>query len=266
MVNESWKTGQQIWRDRSNGDFYAGKTGPTGATATLLKQPRLAVFKSHVPQMDEGWTRWILEQFRFKYSSAGITDLQNEDLRKDFDVILFPDQSAASIADGYRKGSMPDAYIGGLGTKGAASLKKFVEDGGTVIFLNHSTEYAAKLGIEVKNGLKGLSNREFYSPGSLLNVTLDKSSPLTYGLPPTIPIWSEASPAWESPSGVVATYGKSGILASGWLLGEKYLVGRSALLDLPMGKGRVILFGMRPQYRAQSYQTLKLLFNAVLYQ
>ena len=266
MVNESWKNGQQIWRDRGNGDFYAGKTGPTGGTATLLKQPRLAVFKSHVPQMDEGWTRWILEQFRFKYSSTGITDLQNEDLRKDFDVILFPDQSAASIADGYRKGSMPDAYVGGLGTKGAASLKKFVEEGGTVIFLNHSTEYAAKLGVEVKNGLKGLSNREFYSPGSLLNVTLDKASPLTYGLPQTIPIWSEASPAWESPTGVVATYGKSGILASGWLLGEKYLVGRSALLDLPMGKGRVILFGMRPQYRAQSYQTLKLLFNAVLYQ
>ena len=116
----------------------------------------------------------------------------------------------------------------------------------------------------MKNNVKGLSNREFYSPGSLLNVTLDKNSPLAYGLPKTIPIWSEGSPAWESQSGVVAQYPMSGVLASGWLLGEKYLAGKSALLDVPMGKGRVILFGMRPQYRAQSYQTLKVLFNAIL--
>ncbi len=62
----------------------------------------------------------------------------------------------------------------------------------------------------------------------------------------------------------MAQYPSSQILASGWLLGEKYLAGRSALVDYPMGTGRVILFGMRPQYRAQSYQTFKLLFNSLL--
>ena len=264
LVNEAWTAGQLVWRDTENGDFRTGRTPPGDGKFTPLKQPRLAVFKSHVPQMDEGWTRWILEQFQYRYRSAGVADLQKEDLRKEYDVILFPDQTPASISDGYRKGSMPEAYAGGLGAQGAASLKKFAEDGGIVIFMNHSTEYASKLGIDVKNNVKGLSNREFYSPGSLLYVTLDQSSPLAYGLPKTVPIWSEGSPAWDVQLGGVAQYPTSGVLASGWLLGEKYLVGKSALLDVPMGKGRVILFGMRPQYRAQSYQTLKVLFNAIL--
>ena len=140
-----------------------------------------------------------------------------------------------------------------------------MEEGGVVIFLNHATDYAAQVGVDVKNSLKGLSNREFYSPGSLLYATLDKASPLAYGLPATIPIWAEASPAWDTQTGVVARYPTSGVLASGWLLGEKYVAGKAALLDLPVGKGRAILFGMRPQYRAQSYQTMKLLFNAILY-
>ena len=215
--------------------------------------------------MDEGWTRWILEQFAFRYQIVSVADLRKEDLRKTYDVILFPDQSANSIAEGYRKGSMPDAYVGGLGTQGAANLKRFAEDGGIVIFMNHSTDYAAQLGVEVKNSLRGLSNRDFYSPGSLLYATLDKSSPLSHGLPPTIPIWAESSPAWDTQTGVVARYPTSGVLASGWLLGEKHVAGKAALLDLPMGKGHAILFGMRPQYRAQSYQTMKLLFNAILY-
>ena len=262
-VNDAWSGSQQVWRDTTSGDFFLGTSPPN--QAIKLKQPRLALFKSHVPQMDEGWTRWILEQFAFRYQIVSVADLRKEDLRKTYDVILFPDQSANSIAEGYRKGSMPDAYVGGLGTQGAANLKRFAEDGGIVIFMNHSTDYAAQLGVEVKNSLRGLSNRDFYSPGSLLYATLDKSSPLSHGLPPTIPIWAESSPAWDTQTGVVARYPTSGVLASGWLLGEKHVAGKAALLDLPIGKGHAILFGMRPQYRAQSYQTMKLLFNAILY-
>jgi hypothetical protein len=115
--------------------------------------------------------------------------------------------------------------------------------------------------------IKGVSNRDFFSPGSLLNVTLADDSPLTKGLPKQIAIWSEGSPAWEIPKGspvqAAAVYPRSGILASGWLLGEQYLASNSALVDVPVGKGRVILFGMRPQYRGQSYQTFPLFFNAL---
>jgi hypothetical protein len=137
------------------------------------------------------------------------------------------------------------------------------------VFLNHSTDYALEyLGVAVKNAVQGISNREFYSPGSLLNVRLVPGSRLGYGLPAEIAIWSEGSPAWEIPSGsqarAAARYPLSDILASGWLLGEEHLSGRAAIIEYPKGSGRIILFGLRPQYRGQSYLTFKLLFNALV--
>ena len=92
------------------------------------------------------------------------------------------------------------------------------------------------------------------------------SSALTAGMPEQVAIWSEGSPAWEAGEGarVLARYPEHGLLASGWLLGEKYLAGKAALVECQYGKGRVILFGMRPQYRAQSYQSFKMFFNSLL--
>ena len=118
--------------------------------------------------------------------------------------------------------------------------------------------------MKAKNVLRGVATKDFYSPGSLLNVSLDSKSPLAYGMPEKITLWSEQSPTWDTDEGAVAKYPASGVLASGWLLGEKYLVGKAALLDVPVGGGHLILFGMRPQYRGQSYQNFKLLFNALV--
>jgi len=121
------------------------------------------------------------------------------------------------------------------------------------------------LGVKAKNSLRGVATKDFYSPGSLLNVSLDLKSPLAYGMPEKITLWSEQSPAWDVEEGsVVARYPAAGVLASGWLLGEKFLVGKAALVDVPVGSGHLILFGMRPQYRGQSYQNFKLLFNALV--
>jgi hypothetical protein len=99
----------------------------------------------------------------------------------------------------------------------------------------------------------------------LLNVKVDVRSPLAYGIPADIAIWSEQSPAWDTQLPVVARYPEGGILASGWLVGEKVIANRAALIDARIGRGRAILFGMRPQYRAQSYLTFKMLFNALVY-
>jgi len=164
---------------------------------------------------------------------------------------------------------MPAEYTGGLSKKAAANLKNFAEQGGTLVFLNHSAGYAVdNFHLDLKNSISGVSNREFYSPGSLLNVALEPNDPLTYGLPANIAIWSEDSPAWEIPPGskdrVVARYAEDHVLASGWLLGESYLESRAALVDVPMRAGHAILFGMRPQYRAQSYQAFKLFFNSLV--
>jgi glutamine amidotransferase-like uncharacterized protein len=180
---------------------------------------------------------------------------------------VIPDQARLLIVNGHPPGSMPPEYVGGIGDRGTAALKEFVEQGGTLILLNHASDYGTQdLGVRARNVLAGVAPKDFYSPGSLLNVALNTKSPLAYGMPAAITLWSEASPAWEVPDEyVVARYPSASVLASGWLLGERYLTGKAALLDVPMGRGRIILFGMRPQYRGQSYQNFKLLFNALVY-
>ena len=191
-------------------------------------------------------------------------------LRQRFDVIVFPDQPASQIANGYEPGTMPQEYTGGLSTKAAANLKNFAEQGGTLVFLNRSANYAVDhLHLDVKNVVAGVPDRDFYSPGSLLNATLDTRNALAKGLPENIAIWSEESPAWEVPAGskdnIVIRYPDDHVLASGWLLGESYIKGRAALVDVPIGQGRAVLFGFRPQYRAQSYQAFKLFFNSLVF-
>jgi Zinc carboxypeptidase len=261
-VNRLWRANRPVWRNEVTGDF---SDAPQAAGWKQAARPRVGLYKSFMPSMDEGWTRWLLEQFGFEYTSLRNADVQAPNLRAKYDVIVFPDQSAAEIRNGYAAGRMPAEFTGGLGTSGATALKQFAESGGKLIFLNHSTLYAvAALGINARNVVSSVSNRDFYSPGSLLNVKLDLAHPLTRGLPENIAIWSEGSPAFESEERSAATYPESGILASGWLLGEKLIAKRSALLDAKVGSGRVILFGFRPQYRAQSYQAFKLFFNALI--
>jgi hypothetical protein len=261
-VNQRWKSGQAVYRDTSTGDFFAS----AGAGRKQVKAPRIAMYQSYNPSMDEGWTRWLFDDFGFVHTSIHNADVQAGSLRQRFDVIILPDQQPNQIAQGHREGSMPPEFVGGIGDKGAAALKEFMQQGGTLIFLNHASEYATQnLGIKATNVLRGVANKDFYSPGSLLNVALDTKSPLAYGMPPEITLWSEQSPAWDNPEGqVVARYPSSGVLASGWLLGEKYLTGKAALVDSSVGQGHAILFGMRPQYRGQSYQNFKLLFNSLV--
>jgi hypothetical protein len=208
----------------------------------------------------------LFDEFGLGYVSVRNPDVKSGKLLERFDAIVMPDQSAQTIAQGYRENQMPPEVSGGLGAEGAAALKEFGEHGGTLILLNHASDYAENLGLGVKNVLKGVESKDFYSPGSLLNVKLDTRSRLAYGMPADITLWSEGSSAWDAPANeTIARYPDKGVLASGWLLGEKYVAGKAALLDIPTGSGHVILFGMRPQYRGQSYQDFKLLFNALVY-
>ena len=261
-INRVWKSGGAVWRDRSSGDFSATQKGPEWKQ---LRRPRIGLYKSFIPAIDEGWTRWLLEQFEFSYAILSNKEIQAGDLDRRYDVLVFPDQPASDLINGYTKSAMPEEFTGGMEEAGADALRSFLAKGGTLVFLNRSTGYAAQvLGVKAKNVLEGVPNRDFYAPGSLLHVTLDTVSPLSLGLPREIAIWSEHSPAWETDSTAIARYSDGPILASGWLLGEKLLAGRSALVDARLGNGHVILFGMRPQYRGQSYQTFKLFFNSLL--
>ena len=277
-VNRAWKAGNSVWRDPASGDFsLAARAG-----WQELKRPRVALYQSWNASMDEGWTRWLLEQFGFAYTSVHDADIQAGGLRAKFNAIVIPDQPANQIENGHRQGSMPQEYTGGLGAKGADALKEFANAGGTLVFLNGASDYAInRLGVQARTVTPARAGRggdpdaaafenrtsgssEFYSPGSLLNVKVDTRSKLAYGIPAEIAIWSEHSPAWDTQLPVVARYPESGVLASGWLVGEKVIAGKAALIDAPMGKGHAVLFGMRPQYRAQSYLTFKMFFNALV--
>jgi hypothetical protein len=261
-INRIWDKGGEVWRDPESGDFSTG----ANPGYRRLSRPRVGLFRSYQPSMDEGWTRWLFDQFGFKYTSADKRRINAGALWRDFDVIVFPDQGPAVIANGFRPGTMPDEYVGGITQEGEGALKQFTTEGGKLVFLNASTAYAVgHLGVKAKNVLSGVSNRDFYCPGSLLAVRATGKNPLLYGMPDQFTIWMEGSPAWEAGAESVLEYPDGNVLASGWLLGEKLIAGRSALLDVPMGKGRAILFGMRPQYRGQSYLTFKLLFNALVY-
>ena len=260
-ANRWWSGGAAVWRNDA-GDF--ARTSRPGFHE--VKRPRIGLYRSWMADIDEGWTRWLFEQFGFAYSTLRNSDIQAGNLRARFDSIVFADEQANAIENGHPPGTMPQEFTGGLGAKGAEALREFARAGGTLVFLNRASDYAIeKFGVKAKNVVAGVPAQEYYSPGSLLNVKLDLRDPLTRGLPEAIAIWSEGSPVWTTENEeAVAKYPGSGVLASGWLLGEPRVTGKTALIHTHYGAGNLILFGMRPQYRAQSYQTFKLFFNALL--
>jgi Zinc carboxypeptidase len=170
--------------------------------------------------------------------------------------------------DGSREPQVPPEFLGGLGSDGVASLRAFTEAGGTIVTLNKASEVYAKKDVgEVQNALGGVDRKSFFIPGSILQISVDPSNPIAFGSSPTVPIFYENGPTFKVSGGArsIASFTTDKPLLSGWILGGQFLKGTSVIAEEPVGKGRVILFGFRPQYRAQSEVTYKFLFNALLY-
>lgn len=162
----------------------------------------------------------------------------------------------------------PPEFKGGLGESGLANLKAFTEAGGTIITLNKASEvYAGKDSDRVGNALDGVDRKAFFIPGSILQVAVDPTNPIAFGSTPTVPIFYENGPTFKvnGDAHSVAFFNTDKPLLSGWILGGQFLKGTSVIAEEPVGKGRIVLFGFRPQYRAQSEVTYKFLFNALLY-
>ncbi|HSD27663.1 MAG TPA: M14 metallopeptidase family protein [Vicinamibacteria bacterium] len=234
--------------------------------ALRLRRPRVGLYRSWVPSMDEGWTRFVFEkEMGISYQTLRDREVQAGNLRGRFDAIVLPDQPPATLLGGHAKGAMPEEYTGGLGPEGTAALRGFVEQGGTLAALDSAALFAIEhLRLPVKNALAGVPAADFYCPGSILAARADSARPLAHGLPRTTPVWFEGSPAFEVEKGeAVLRYEDEDPLLSGWLLGGSLLKGKAALAEVPLGKGRVVLFGFRPQYRAQSRVTYAALLNAL---
>ncbi len=231
-----------------------------------LRAPRVGLYRSWVPSMDEGWTRFVFErEMDVTYRTLHDREVRRGGLRDRYDAIVLPDQDASDLRDGHPPGSLPEEYTGGLGPAGAEALRSFVEDGGTLVALDSATAFVIQeLDLPVREVLDGVDPDEFYCPGSILRVRTDPGSPLAHGLPGELPVWFQSSPAFETNVGVVAArYEDDEPLLSGWLLGGERLRGRAALVEVPLGKGRVVLIGFRPHYRAQSRVTYAALLNAL---
>ena len=239
---------------------------------------RAALYKSQVPVMDEGWTRWVFfHRGILAVQSLQDSEVRSGNLRSKYDTIIIPDQARNAILEGHRSGRMPPEYTGGLGQEGVKALREFVEQGGTLVCLNRASDFAIEqFKLPIRNVVNGLPRQDFYVPGSILRIELDTSNPIAKGMPKESIAWAENSPVFEllnafntgptvsERAKVIAWYPKDkDPLLSGWLLGGDLIKGKAALVEVSFGKGRIILFGFRPQYRGQSLATYPLFFNAI---
>jgi hypothetical protein len=256
-------------------DITAVQSVPEG-NALAVTLPRIALYQSWVASMDEGWTRWIFDQNGIPYTRVVDEDIRKGDLNSRFDVIVLPDNSPQAIANGRggRGGEsgesgtqIPPEFAGGLGTNGVANLNAFAQAGGTIVTLNKASQLYAKKDAAVSNALDAVNRKDFYVPGSILQVSVDTSNPIAFGSTPTVPVWFELGPSFNVTGDArsIASYTTDQPLLSGWILGGEHLKGTSAIAEEPVGKGRIILFGIRPQYRAQSEVTYKFFFNSLLF-
>ena len=243
----------------------------TGAKAgeKTVKPARIGLYRPWVASIDEGWTRWILEQYQFPSKSLYNADIVAGRLREQYDVIVLPDVQERQILDGHRPGTIPDRYVGGLGEEGTQALRDFVEEGGTLVTFNNASMYAVdEFKLPVENAVAGLQPAQFFCSGCLLTVHIeDPKNQLTTGLPENTVVMFERGPAFNTKTGfkgtVLARYPRERTpLMSGYLAGPDKLEGKIAALSVDYGKGRVILLGFKPQWRAQSHGAYKFFFNA----
>ena len=232
-----------------------------------LKKPRLGLYRSWLASMDEGWTRWVLEQFDIPYIRAENSAIKKGNLNKKFDVLILPDIHERMIVQGLSKRSVPPQYAGGIGDKGVKNIIHFVEKGGTLITLNRAAAFAIKyFHIDVVDSSRKWQRKEFYCPGSILRTKVDNTHPIAYGFTNSNPLFFRSSPAFSLNEGTaIVTYPASDLLMSGWISGERHLAGKSAIIEIKRGKGKIILIGFPVLYRGQAHSTFRFLFNSILY-
>ena len=263
---------------RASLNMPASQTAFAKHANPLKTAPRIGMYKPFTSSMDEGWTRLVFDNHQIPYKS-----ISNEDFRQgrlDYDVIVLPADGETTILNGFGADRYPADYAGGIGDAGVENLKKFVENGGKLVCLDDSCELAIKkFGLPIKNVLSGVARKDFYNPGSIVKIKVDRSTPIGRNVLEETPAYFINSSAFDlsepPPSGggqsvgtgnpvrVVARYAEKDALMSGWMLGEKLINGKIALAEATYGKGKIVLFAFRPQHRGQTYATFPLLFNAL---
>jgi hypothetical protein len=251
---------------------------------TELNKIKIGIYKSWQANMDEGWTRWMLEEFEFDIDTLHNKDIKNGALT-DYSAIIFPSQRPSGILHGYSESTMPKKFTGGIGLDGMAKIDQYAKAGGTVIFFDAASDLAIQqLGLPVRNTISNLESSDFFIPGSLIRMKVDTDNRLAFGMMDEVAASFNRSRAFQvvkqRKSGEggtediadapkanvneVTAYAEKDLLMSGWAMGEeRYLKNKSAMMHIPHGTGDIVLFGFRPQFRGQPRGTYKLIFNSI---
>ena len=246
---------------------------PVEASLLPIRRPRLGVFEPWGGNRDAGWTRWVLERHEFPYRRLRNADLHTPHLFDRFDVVVLPEMGAAELIRGLRGAKVRPEYRGGIGVAGVRNLRRFVQDGGTLITLGNSARIAMDhLEAPVSDRVRGAKPGTFLAPGSIVRVAVDTRHPIGYGMPPEADVMfvgnGAYTPTSRSPDAATTTvvrYPDTPLLRSGWIIGEERLRGTGAVVEVREERGRIILQTFRVQHRGQTWGTFKLLFNAIFY-
>ena len=275
--------------------FIASEAIP-GKEAVSLKPARIGLWDRYGGSMPSGWTRWLMEQFEFPFKVVYPPELDKGSLREKFDVIILVDGAISSGRRGQEGDQppqevnvvdelgLPAEYRGRRGSittaKTLPQLKKFLDEGGTILAIGSSTEIARQLGLPLDNHLvtkeadgkeKPLGREKFYVPPSILRAKVDLTHPLAWGLEDEVDLMFDNSPTFRlsaaaEKSGLtrVAWFAGKTPLRSGWAYGQEHLDGGVAVVDAVVGKGRLVLCGPPVLFRAQPHGTFKFVFNAIV--
>jgi hypothetical protein len=247
-------------------------TRADGFAPLIIRAPRIGLYSPWTgDNIDDSWTRWILAEHEFESTTLDSAEIRKGDLRRRFDALIIADQDPREIVQG-RSGSLArPEHTGGIGGEGIENLKRFLAEGGTLVALGGASEFAVdRLAIPARDIKRSLRRDEHFAPGTIVRLEVDTSQPIGFGMAPSTygfytngPLLAPAEGVSASRATVVARYPDADVLASGWLRGEEVMAGRAAVMSIDMEPGRVILFGLRPQHRAQTRATFPLLFNSL---
>lgn len=232
----------------------------------LRTDPKIGIYAPPSGSSDEGWTRLVFDQYQIEHTAVSNAEIRANKLGDD--VLIIPSVGKGSLDRGLSSERYPAELSGGIGDNGWKNLKDFVDNGGTLVCFDASCRFVMELfELPMSDALDRLKRSEFYDPGSIVKLTVDRSHPLSRGFGSATAAYFTSSSAFEitDPTKVrsVAKYADSDALLSGWMLGEKYLNGKTAIAETTYGKGRIVLFAFRPQHRGQTFATFPFIFNAV---
>jgi hypothetical protein len=257
------------------GTEFFGTATPPGKEAVALKPVRVGLLDNkNGGSMPSGWTRWLLERFEFPFQLVYANDLAGGKLGEKFDVLLFVEGGIGGGGFGGKGGGKGGGGKGGGGGTDENTVKnvrKFLEDGGTVLTVGGATGLGKQLGLPVASHTAGLARDKFYVPTSVLRVRVNPKHPLTWGMDEDVDIVFSNSPTFKMPddaaiSGMekLAWFDSITPLRSGWAMGQEHLAGGIAMIDAKVGKGRLAMFGPSVLYRGQPHASFKLVFNGIV--